>query len=150
LSAKTRFIHYHILFWLEIKIQHNKNDHIIVAELRDKDEDPVLFDIVTKTMTPGWCEQGNITSQCMKNSICWKKYPWPFVFEIQTGRVVIMLIIAKTIIMSVRLLLKHKQYMGYSVLSILCRSCNAHINVEYCHSTQALKYICKYINKVSN
>jgi len=30
---------------------------------------------------------------------------------------------------------------------ILCRSFNIHINVEYCHSVQSIKYICKYLNK---
>lgn len=30
---------------------------------------------------------------------------------------------------------------------LLCRMFHAHINVEYCHSVQAVKYICKYINK---
>ncbi|GBP19400.1 hypothetical protein EVAR_12442_1 [Eumeta japonica] len=33
---------------------------------------------------------------------------------------------------------------------ILCRTFNAHINVEYCHSVQAIKYICKYVNKGSD
>jgi len=33
---------------------------------------------------------------------------------------------------------------------ILCRSLNAHINVGYCHSVQAIKYICKHINKGSD
>ncbi|GBP79936.1 hypothetical protein EVAR_75309_1 [Eumeta japonica] len=33
---------------------------------------------------------------------------------------------------------------------IISRTFNAHINVEYCHSVQAIKYICKYINKGSD
>lgn len=36
----------------------------------------------------------------------------------------------------------------YSLL--LCKTFNAHINVEYCHSVQANMYICKYINKGSD
>ncbi|GBP51450.1 hypothetical protein EVAR_37286_1 [Eumeta japonica] len=33
---------------------------------------------------------------------------------------------------------------------LLEKTFNAHINVEYCHSVQAIKYICKYINKGSD
>jgi hypothetical protein len=33
---------------------------------------------------------------------------------------------------------------------MLSRCFNAHINVEYCHSVKAIKYICKYINKGSD
>lgn len=30
---------------------------------------------------------------------------------------------------------------------ILCRTFECHINVEYCHSVKAIKYICKYVCK---
>lgn len=30
---------------------------------------------------------------------------------------------------------------------VLCRTFDCHINVEYCHSVKAIKYICKYIFK---
>jgi len=40
----------------------------------------------------------------------------------------------------------NKWIVPYSL--ILCRTFNAHL--EYCHSVQAIKYICKYINKGSD
>jgi len=71
---KRELPHCHILFWLEKKIQPDEIDHIIVAKLSDKDKNPALLDIVTKIMIHRPCEQGNITSPCMKNGICLKKY----------------------------------------------------------------------------
>jgi len=82
---KHGLLHYHILFWLERKIQPDEINYIIVAELPDKEEDPALLDIMIKSMTHGLCGQGNITSPCMKNGICSKKYPRRFVSETQTG-----------------------------------------------------------------
>lgn len=73
--------HCHMLFLLDLKIQLDEIDEIIVAELSIKDEDPVLFEIVTKNMVHGPCGEENLTSQCMKNCICLKKYPRRFVTE---------------------------------------------------------------------
>ncbi|KAK2705175.1 hypothetical protein QYM36_017279 [Artemia franciscana] len=33
---------------------------------------------------------------------------------------------------------------------LLSKTFNAHLNVEYCNSVKAIKYICKYVNKVSD
>jgi len=153
---KRRLPHYDILFWLERKIQSDEINHIIVAELPDKDEDPALLDIVTISMIHGPCGQGNITSPCMKNAICSKKYQRRFVSKTQTGgdgypvyrcrninnggQIATLDIQRKTI--------NNRSVVPYS--PILCRSFNVHINVENCHSVQAIKYICKYINKGSD
>ena len=34
--------------------------------------------------------------------------------------------------------------------TLLSKTFNAHINVEYCNSVKAIKYICKYVNKGSD
>lgn len=150
--------HCHMLLWLEIKIQPDEIDSIIVAELPDKDDDPVLFDIVTKNMVHGPCGGQNFTSPCMKNGICSKKYPRRFVSNTQTGedgypvyrrrdvynggRIATLNIRGGTITVDNRWIVPYSP--------MLCKTFNAHINVEYCHSVQAIKYICKYINKGSD
>ena len=40
--------------------------------------------------------------------------------------------------------------MGCSIFPIIIKNINAHINVEYCSSVKAIKYICKYVNKDSD
>lgn len=39
--------HCHLLFWLERKIQPDEIDSVIVAELPNQHNDPMLYDIVT-------------------------------------------------------------------------------------------------------
>ncbi|GBP05538.1 hypothetical protein EVAR_3035_1 [Eumeta japonica] len=53
--------HCHLLFWLETKIQPDEIDSVIVAELPNQQNDPILYDIVTKI----WCTDHaeNITYQ---------------------------------------------------------------------------------------
>ncbi|XP_055904241.1 uncharacterized protein LOC129940040 [Eupeodes corollae] len=150
--------HCHMLLWLNSKVQPDEIDKIIVAELPNKDEDPVLFEIVTKNMVHGPCGQENLTSLCMKNGICTKKYTRRFVTETQTGedgypvyrrrdidnggQIAALNVRGRTVNIDNRWIVPYTP--------ILCRSFNAHINVEYCHSVQAIKYICKYINKGSD
>ncbi|XP_060861792.1 uncharacterized protein LOC132938799 [Metopolophium dirhodum] len=150
--------HCHLLFWLERKIQPDEIDSVIVAELPNKQNDPILYDIVTKNMVHGPCGEHNLTAPCMKNGICTKKYPRRFVNDTQTGEdgyPVYRRCDAENGGQSNTLNIRESTFnidnrwiVPYSPL--LCRTFNAHINVEYCHSVQAIKYICKYINKGSD
>lgn len=150
--------HCHMLLWLERKIQSDEIDSIIVAELPNKDDDPILFDIVTRNMVHGPCGDQNTTSPCMKNDICSKKYPRRFVNDTQTGEDGYPVYRrrdtengGRSATLNIRgrqVTIDNRWIVPYS--PILCRSFNAHINVEYCHSVQAIKYVCKYINKGSD
>lgn len=150
--------HVHILLWLQTKIQPDEIDCLISAELPDQDHDPILHDIVMKNMIHGPCGKYNMSAPCMINGICTKRYPRNFIDETQSGEDGYPVYRRKSpniggnkIILKVRgrmLTIDNKWVVPYS--PILCRSFNAHINVEYCHSVKAIKYICKYINKGSD
>lgn len=111
-------------------------------------------------MIHGPCGSLNRNSPWMKDNSCSKNYPKALIKETQTGDD------------------GYPQYRrrslddgGFSVnikgLSRLCqytidnrwvvpynpvllRTCNAHVNVEYCHSVKSIKYVCKYVNKGSD
>ncbi|GBP39033.1 hypothetical protein EVAR_89255_1 [Eumeta japonica] len=51
--AKRGLPHVHLLVWLVNKIRPNQIDKVISAELPDKDEDPILYEIVKKNMVHG-------------------------------------------------------------------------------------------------
>ncbi|XP_047534370.1 uncharacterized protein LOC125069008 [Vanessa atalanta] len=150
--------HCHMLFWLENKIQPDEIDKIIVAELPNKDDDPALFDIVTKHMVHGPCGEQNLTLPCMKNGICSQKYPRAFVTVTQTGEDGYPVYrrrnldkggqVATISIRNRTVTIDNTWIVPYS--PILCRTFNAHINVEYCSSVEAITYICKYMKKGSD
>ncbi|GBP30124.1 ATP-dependent DNA helicase pif1 [Eumeta japonica] len=56
--------HCHLLFWLETKIQPDEIDSVIVAELPNQQNDPILYDIVTKNMVHGPCGEHNLSAPC--------------------------------------------------------------------------------------
>lgn len=130
------------MLWLERKIQPDEIDSIIVAELPDKDHDPVLFDFVAKNMVHGPCREQNFTSPSMKNDICSIKYPRRFVSDTQTGedgypvyrrrdvynggRIATLNIRGGTITIDNRWIVTYSP--------MLYKLFNVHINVEYCHS----------------
>ncbi|KAL7111175.1 hypothetical protein ACP275_05G071400 [Erythranthe tilingii] len=74
--------HAHILLWL-----HNddkpKNpeeiDRIICAEIPDEENDRKMYQLVEKYMIHGPCGQVNLKSPCMKDRVCTKRFPKPFV-----------------------------------------------------------------------
>lgn len=150
--------HCHLLFWLESKIQPDEIDSVIVAELPDQDIDPVLHNIITKNMVHGPCGEHNLAAPCMKNGVCTKKYPRRFMNDTQTGEDGYPVYRrrdtengGRSTTLQIRgnmVTIDNRWIVPYSPL--LCKTFNAHINVEYCHSVQAIKYICKYINKGSD
>ncbi|GBP20843.1 hypothetical protein EVAR_80660_1 [Eumeta japonica] len=150
--------HCHLLFWLETKIQLDEINSVIVAELPEQEIDPVLHDIVTKNMVHRPCGEHNLAAPYMKNGVCTKKYPRTFMNDTQTGEDGYPVYRrrdtrngGRNTTLQIRgnnVTIDNWWIVPYSPL--LCKTFNAHINVEYCHSVQAIKYICKYINKDSD
>lgn len=105
-------------------------------------------------MIHGPCGSFNRNSPCMKDNSCSKHYPKALIKETQIGD---------------DGYLKYKRHSlddgGFSVNikgvdvdnrwvvpynPVRLRTCNAHMNVEYCHSVKSIKYECKYVNRGSN
>ncbi|XP_071575068.1 uncharacterized protein [Temnothorax nylanderi] len=128
------------------------------GELPDKERDPLLYAIVCKNMIHGPCGEHNTASSCMKNNRCLKRYPRNFIVETQTGNDGYPTYrrrslenggyIANLNIRGKIVRIDNRWIVPYCPM--LTRCLQAHINVEYCHSVQAIKYICKYINKGSD
>lgn len=146
--------HIHILLWVKHRISPNDIDKVILAEIPDPDNDPILHEIVKKNMIHGPCGSFNHKSPCMKDGCCSKRYPRPLLKETQTGedgypkyrRLPVdaggfKVVINGTVIDS-------RWVVPYN--PVLLRIFNGHINVEFCSSIKSIKYVCKYINKGSD
>ena len=64
--------HCYLLFWLKRKIQPDEIDSVIVAELPNQQNNPILYDFVTKNIMHDPCGEPNVTAPCIKNGICTK------------------------------------------------------------------------------
>ncbi|XP_017494025.1 PREDICTED: uncharacterized protein LOC108382138 [Rhagoletis zephyria] len=150
--------HAHILVWLINKITSDQIDQIISAEIPDKDIDLDLFDVVTKNMIHGPCGAFNNNSPCMSDGTCTKRYPRNLVSDTITGNYGYPLYCrrsvedgGKSIVLKVRNVdveVDNRWVVPYSPL--LSKTFKAHINLEYCNSVKSIKYICKYVIKVSD
>ncbi|XP_048622775.1 uncharacterized protein LOC106427373 [Brassica napus] len=144
--------HAHILLWFGNSSRTpslEEVDEIISAELPNKEEDPEAYNLVTKHMIHGPCGVSNQKSPCMENNVCTKKYPRPYNGSTSIDKSGYVLyrrrrnetdplrkngvIIDNTFVVphNIKLLKKYK----------------AHINVEWCNRTSAVKYLFKYITK---
>ncbi|RCN48933.1 hypothetical protein ANCCAN_05042 [Ancylostoma caninum] len=151
--------HAHVLIWLKDKIHPTQIDAIISAEIPNPEQDPGLFEIVTKSMIHGPCGSLNPTSPCMKDRKCSKRYPREFIQETQTGNDGYPLYrrrkpgeggFAAVVKMRVNnqqteIEVDNRWVVPYNPL--LSKMFEAHINVEYCNSVKSIKYICKYVTK---
>ncbi|KAL7096978.1 hypothetical protein ACP275_10G114000 [Erythranthe tilingii] len=74
--------HAHILFWLHSDDKPKtleEIDNIICAEIPDEETDRKIYQLVEKYMIHGPCCQSNLKSPCIKDRVCTKQFPKPFV-----------------------------------------------------------------------
>lgn len=76
--------HAHILLWLKDRICLADIDKIICAGIPYKDQDPELFQIVSRHIIHGPCGLQNPTSPRMKNNCCEKRFPKQFTNKTHT------------------------------------------------------------------
>ncbi|XP_044575238.1 uncharacterized protein LOC123259042 [Cotesia glomerata] len=150
--------HAHILIWLVDKIHADDIDSLISAEIPDPSTDQLLFDIVTTNMIHGPCGNLNLSSPCMVDGKCTKRFPKDFTNDTVThvdgypiyrrrstengGKSFV-----KTI-NKADIDIDNRWVVPYSPL--LSKTFNAHINVELCSSVKSIMYICKYMHKGSD
>ena len=141
--------HTHILLWLDTKLRADQIDQVISAEIPNVQQDPELFEIVTKQMIHGPCGEHDSGRQCMQDGICDKKYPRAFISETQTGHDGYPLYrkrspqeggeSAYVKRKEEQILVDNQWVVPYCPL--LAKAFKAHINVEFCNSVKAIKYI---------
>ncbi|UYV77690.1 hypothetical protein LAZ67_15001947 [Cordylochernes scorpioides] len=150
--------HAHILILMMEKITPSRIDEIISAEIPDIEIDKDLHDIVSKNMIHGPCGSLNNNSPCMSDGKCTKRYPRDLFAETITGNDGYPLYRRRSIedggksfklkVLNNTVDVDNRWVVPYSPL--LLKTYNAHINVEFCNSVKAIKYICKYVNKGSD
>ncbi|GFW79935.1 helitron_like_N domain-containing protein [Trichonephila clavipes] len=152
--------HMHLLVWLQTKICPDQVDSIINAEIPDKEEDPILYEVVTKNMIHGPFCNRNRKAPCIVDGKCSKRFPRQMLQETQTGDDGYPLyrrrkpddgghvVPGRATEFGMLEDVDNSWVVPYSPL--LCRIFKAHINVEYCNSVKSIKYICKYVTKGSD
>ncbi|XP_028758138.1 uncharacterized protein LOC114717208 [Neltuma alba] len=143
--------HAHILLFLSPHDQLTNPsdvDKIISAEIPDKQSNPELHEIVKKFMVHGPCGCFNSKAPCMKDHKCSKYFPKKFVENTviddegyptyrrrDDGRTIEVKGVP----------LDNRYIVPYNPTLLL--KFQAHINVEKCNQSTAIKYLFKYISK---
>lgn len=127
-------------------------DKIISAEIPDQQEDPELFETVTKHLLHGPCGNINPDAVCMKDGKCSKNFPKNFspttvlnlngypLYRRRDNRRTCTKIVKNNVVD-----LDNRWVVPYC--SFISKKYNNHTNVECVYSVQAVKYIYKYILK---
>ncbi|KAH7657562.1 DNA helicase protein [Dioscorea alata] len=143
--------HVHILLWLEKEsgiMTASEIDKIVSAELPDKRSDPIGYDAVSSFMIHGPCGLANSQAPCMEHGKCKKFYPKAFRnsttidedgFPQYRRRDLPASTSKNGIKLDNRFVVPHN-------VDLVVRY-QAHINVEICNLTRAVKYLFKYISK---
>lgn len=123
-------------------------DDIVSAEIPDPETDPQYYQCVQDSMMHGPCGVADLKSSCMSDGICVKKFPKPFVditsrdssgYPIYRRRNNGRFVVKRGFPLDNRYVIPHNRH-------LLLRY-GAHVNVEWCNQSRAIKYLFKYINK---
>ena len=147
--------HAHVLFTLfnEDKLRNPVDiDSIISAVIPDRQLHPLLFQTVSSSMMHGPCGDLNPQSPCMVNGACSKNFPKEFSNETvipnnappqyqrpDDGTTVTKRVNGRDLHLGNNWVVPYNPY--------LIQKFNCHINMEYCTSHRAVKYLYKYIFK---
>ena len=139
----------HILIWLANPPTLSEIDVIIRAEIPDPLVDPKLHALVVKHMLHGPCGQLNPGCGCMRDGRCRFKYPKAYVSETQNaegfpeyrrrspeegGNTYTKVVNGEEF--------EYTNAWVAPYSPFLLRTFECHINVEFCASIKAIKYIC--------
>ncbi|XP_072088116.1 uncharacterized protein [Arachis hypogaea] len=143
--------HAHILIFLDSlsKFLDPKDiDKVICVEIPNQFEHPELYKAVKKFMFHGPCGSTNIFSPCMKEGCCSKFYPKSFA-DLTTIDAEGYLIYRrrKTGCYAEKRNVALDNCYVVSYNPSLLTKYQAHMNVEWCNQSRAIKYLFKYINK---
>ncbi|XP_033134461.1 uncharacterized protein LOC117127850 [Brassica rapa] len=139
--------HAHILLWLQETKQNptaEDIDNFITSELPDKEADPEGFLLVEQLMMHGPCGP-----KCMNDNKCTKKFPRPYNDNTsinEAGYITYRRRYEETkFVMKGDAKLDNSYVVPHNLL--LLKKYRAHINVEWCNRSSAIKYLFKYITK---
>ncbi|XP_024315925.1 uncharacterized protein LOC100821537 isoform X4 [Brachypodium distachyon] len=143
--------HAHFLLIMELDYKllvPEQYDHIISAELPDKQNYPELYAMVVNHMMHGPCGVFNPKNVCMQNRACKNHYPRPFNPTTLQGKDAYPVYRRRDNGRRAQVrghMLDNRWVVPYN--PYLLRMFNCHINVEVCSSIKAVKYLFKYIYK---
>ncbi|KAL6540740.1 hypothetical protein OROMI_024623 [Orobanche minor] len=146
--------HAHVVLFLKCEDQHHMIENIddfICAELPDREKDPELFDAVAECMIQGPRGPERMSSPCMVDSKCSKRFPKDYMERTKlddNGYPAYRRRDTSATLDKNGILLDNRFVVPYNAFLIM--KYRAHINVEYCNQGQSVKYLFKYINKASD
>ncbi|XP_039690573.1 uncharacterized protein [Medicago truncatula] len=143
--------HAHILLWLHPSNKYptpEDIDKIITAEMPSKEDDPECFNAVKQFMLHGPCGDANINAPCMIDGICSRKFPKSFFDETTIDRDGFPTYRRRDDGRHVKkgdINLDNRYVVPYNRGLLL--AFQAHLNVEWCNKSRAIKYLFKYLHK---
>ncbi|XP_071705325.1 uncharacterized protein [Rutidosis leptorrhynchoides] len=143
--------HVHMLIWLtrDCKCKSPSDiDDLISAEIPSKTDDPEGYKAVSEYMLHGPCGGNNMDAPCIIERKCSKHFPKPYYAETtidEDGYANYRRRKNGETVTKAKPTLDNSFVVPYNRYLLL--KYNAHINVEWCNRSRAIKYLFKYLNK---